>query len=61
MSQVQLSSVTLKLDPQQFNTIMAALGEAPFKVAAPVIQEVEKQVREQADAATAVTVEEKAA
>lgn len=38
--------ITLKISAQALNTIGAALGELPFKIASPVIDEIQKQVDE---------------
>ena len=39
--------ITLNLTVQQLNTVMAALGELPFKVSNDLIQELFKQFNEQ--------------
>ena len=37
--------VTLKLNEQQINVIWAALNEMPVKLALPVMQDIEKQIK----------------
>ena len=37
----------LKLNIEQVNAIMGALGEAPYKIAAPVINEIQMQAQAQ--------------
>jgi hypothetical protein len=39
--------VKLELSEQHFNTIVETLGNAPYRVAAPVLAELSKQVQEQ--------------
>lgn len=43
----QSQTVKLELNPQEFNVIMAALQEIPFKMADPVIRSLVKQVQGQ--------------
>ena len=38
---------TITLEAQQWNAVMAALSEAPFKVAAPLIQAISEQLQGQ--------------
>lgn len=49
---------TLNLTVQQLNTIMAALGELPFKVSNDLIQEVLSQFNAQQPVAEATEVNE---
>jgi hypothetical protein len=42
-----METVTLVFNAQMINTIMEALGNAPFKVASPVIQAINIQIQEQ--------------
>jgi len=49
---------TLNLTVQQLNTIMAALGELPFKVSNDLIQEVLSQFKSQQPATDAVEIVE---
>lgn len=39
--------LTLKLTPEQLNIIGQALGEIPYRAAAPVIRVIEAQIAEQ--------------
>lgn len=41
---------TVTLEAQQWNVVMAALNEAPYRHAAPVIQTLSEQLKEQAGA-----------
>jgi hypothetical protein len=41
-------SITITLKPEEWNVVLGALGEAPFRVAQPVIQSIHKQAQEQA-------------
>lgn len=41
---------TLTLDSQSLNIIGQALGEIPFRIAAPIMQEINRQIAEQRDA-----------
>lgn len=43
----QPQTVTLTVTPQEFNVVVAALQEIPFKVADPVIRSLVKQVQSQ--------------
>lgn len=38
--------VTLILTAQEINVVMTALGEAPYKIAAPLIQKIMAQINE---------------
>jgi hypothetical protein len=40
-----MATVTVTLDPAQWNTVITALGEAPWRLADPIIREVARQVR----------------
>ena len=42
-----MKTFTLVVSEEQINIIGAALAELPFKVAAPMVQELQKQVNEQ--------------
>ena len=41
----------LKLTPEQLQVISAALGEIPYRIAAPPINEINGQLRQQQEAA----------
>ena len=44
--------IKLELSEQHFNIIVETLGNAPYRVAAPVLAELSKQVQEQQQAAS---------
>lgn len=48
---------TLTLTKDQLNVIASALGQGPFNVVAPVINELQRQVTEQEQAAAAKAAE----
>jgi hypothetical protein len=39
--------VTITLAAQDWNTVLGALGEAPYRLAAPVVQRIVEQVQQQ--------------
>lgn len=43
--------ITIKLDINEVNTVLNILGDAPFKVAAPLIEKIKLQGVEQVNAA----------
>jgi hypothetical protein len=47
--------ITLKLKLDMVNVIMAALGDAPFKISEPVINEIKLQAAPQLQAAQAAS------
>lgn len=50
-SQVQVSATqpfTVSLEAQQWNLVLGALQEAPFRVAAPLVQAISDQLQGQA-------------
>jgi hypothetical protein len=40
-------SITITLEAQAWNVVLAALGEAPYRVAAPLINRIMEQVQAQ--------------
>jgi hypothetical protein len=44
---METPEITLKLDPRQLNVIGAGLQELPYRVAAEVIAEIQRQVSAQ--------------
>jgi len=47
MTATTSETVTITLTEQQLQVVSAALAELPFKVAAPLIQDLTKQIGEQ--------------
>lgn len=41
--------IELKLTDQQLQVVVAALGEMPYKISAPVLQAIQDQVRRRAE------------
>lgn len=37
-------TITIELEAQEWQVVLSALGEAPYRVAAPVVQKVMRQV-----------------
>jgi hypothetical protein len=52
--------ITLTFDLTEVNVILAALSEAPFRIADPVIKKIQAQAEPQVQAAGGTTVEAKA-
>jgi hypothetical protein len=46
--------LVVKLEAQQWNVVMAALGELPYKHSAPLVQAVMEQLQQQAPAGNGV-------
>lgn len=44
------TALSVTLEAQQWNTVMAALSEAPYRVAAPLIQAITGQLQNQVQA-----------
>jgi hypothetical protein len=40
--------LTITLEAQQWNSVMAALAETPYRIAAPLIQAISEQLQQQA-------------
>jgi hypothetical protein len=40
--------ITITLKPEDWNAVLGCLAEAPFKLAAPLIQEIQRQASRQA-------------
>ena len=43
---------TITLEAQQWNAVLGAMGEAPYRVAAPLVQAISQQLQSQAPEAT---------
>lgn len=47
LAQSQPSELTIKLSLSQWNVVMQALGEVPFKTAQPIIANIQEQAKTQ--------------
>jgi hypothetical protein len=48
--------ITITLEAQQWNVVLGALGEAPYRIAAPVIARIVEQVQSKQSQAAAATL-----
>ena len=46
--------ISITLEAQQWNAVLAALGEAPYRIAAPLINKIVEQVQERQQAPAAL-------